>query len=284
MQLQTKEKSSTGFLFFYTFIRRLSIMVPPTMTKGNFYLKSFVLLTVLSFSACKSKYQISQAQRTEYNINGSLPVDSTIIKTYNPYKVQIEAEMNQVIAHSNVLMSKAESDKNPESLLSNFFADAAFNEAKKIDSNIDFAIPTTKGGLRVDIPKGIVTMSNIFETMPFENELIVFTLSGTDTQDLLNFIASNNGEPVAGMKMKIVNKKPVDVLINGKPFDPSKSYRVLTTDYIAGGGDNFQSFKKPIDKKILGLKVRTALLNYVQSMEKQGITINPTLDGRITKS
>lgn len=246
-------------------------------------MKGVVLLTVLSFLACKSNYQIAQAKRTEYNINSSLEVDSTIIKTYTPYKLKMEAEMNQVIAHSNVLMSKVESDKNPESLLSNFFADATFFEAKKIDSNIDFAMPTTKGGLRVDIPKGEVTMSNIFETMPFENELIVFTLSGADVQDLINTIAVNNGEPTSGLKMKIVERKPVNVLINDKAFDPSKTYRVLTTDYIAGGGDNYQSFKKPLDKKILGLKVRTALINYVQSLERDGKRINPTLDGRITK-
>ncbi|MBC7566950.1 MAG: 5'-nucleotidase C-terminal domain-containing protein [Pedobacter sp.] len=254
------------------------------MIKCNSHFTTLILFSVLCLFACKGKYQITQTKRAEYNINNDLPVDSNIIKTYNPYKVQMEAEMNKVIAHSNVLMSKVESDKNPESLLSNFFADATFHEAQKIDNNIDFAIPTSKGGLRMDISKGEVTMSNIFETMPFENELIVFTLSGTDTQNLINFIALNNGEPVSGLRMKIVDKKPVNITIKGKPFDASKSYRILTTDYLAGGGDNFQSFKKPIDKKHLGLKVRTALINYVQNLEKEGKNINPILDGRITKN
>lgn len=254
------------------------------MVKFKYQFTSIIILIILSFVACRSKFQITQARRTEYKINKDLAIDSTIIKAYSPYKVQMEAEMNQVIAHSNVLMSKVQSDKNPESLLSNFFADATFHEASKLDDSIDFAIPTTKGGLRVDIPKGEVTMSNIFETMPFENELIVFTLSGADTQDLLNFIALNNGEPVSGLKMQIQNKKALNVFIKGEMFDPKKTYRILTTDYIAGGGDNFQSFKKPISKKILGLKVRTALINYVQSLEKEGKNINPELDGRITKN
>ena len=282
MWQQHKKRNPTRFLFFYNFIPRFDSLFKP-MIKPVLPFKTLLFIALFGFTACKSNYQLSQSKRTEYNINKDLPVDSTIIKTYNPYKIQMNAEMNQVIAHSSALMSKIESDKNPESLLSNFFADATFGEALKVDSTIDFAIPTTKGGLRVDIPKGAVTLSNIFETMPFENELIVFTLSGADTQDLLNFIALNNGEPVSGLRMKIVEKKPVDIYINGKVFDPNKSYRILTTDYIAGGGDNFQSFKKPIDKKILGLKVRTALINYVQSLEKEGKTINPKLDGRITK-
>ena len=254
------------------------------MIKFKYQFTIIILVIIFSFVACRSQFQITQAKRTEYKINKDLSVDSTIIKAYSPYKVQMEAEMNQVIAHSNVLMSKIESDKNPESLLSNFFADATFHEALKLDDSIDFAIPTTKGGLRVDIPKGDVTLSNIFETMPFENELIVFTLSGADTQDLLDFIALNNGEPVSGLIMKIQDKKAMNVSIKGKVFDPKKQYRILTTDYIAGGGDNFQSFKNPIGKKILGLKVRTALINYVQSLEKEGKNINPKLDGRITKN
>ncbi len=60
--------------------------------------------------------------------------------------------------------------------------------------------------------------------------------------------------------MKIVNQKPVDVMINGKPFDLAKNYYVLTSDYISGGGDGISSFKNPVSRKVLGLKVRDALI------------------------
>jgi 2',3'-cyclic-nucleotide 2'-phosphodiesterase (5'-nucleotidase family) len=253
------------------------------MIKRNCKLQALSIVILSFLFACKSSYQISQTKRQEYPINNDVKIDSSIMKLYNPYKIQMEAEMNQVIAHSDVLMSKVDSDKNPESLLSNFFADATFSEALKIDQHIDFAMPTTKGGLRVDIPKGNVTRSNIFETMPFENELIVFTLTGADTKELLTAIARNNGEPVSGLRLDIIDKKPQNVMINGKAFDPSKTYNVLTTDYISGGGDNFQNFKTPLATKMLGLKVRTALINYVQTLEKNGKTINPKLDGRIIK-
>ncbi|MHA4895689.1 5'-nucleotidase C-terminal domain-containing protein [Pedobacter sp. PWIIR3] len=248
-----------------------------------FKASSFACYLLLA-TGCASSYKIAKASRAEYNINNTLAVDSSIIRTYLPYKAKMEAEMSQVLGHSAVLMSKKENDKNPESLISNFFADASMQQALKIDPAIDFAMPSTKGGIRVDIPAGDITMSNIFETMPFENEFLVFTLSGKDVQGLLDFIAINNGEPVAGLKMTIVNGKPENVWIAGKKFDPAKSYRVMTTDYIAGGGDKFQSFKQPIDKKKLGLKVRDALVNYVKEQEAQGKTINPKLDGRITKN
>ncbi|WP_285058284.1 5'-nucleotidase C-terminal domain-containing protein [Pedobacter ginsengisoli] len=244
---------------------------------------SYLLLAVSLLCACSSGYKLVKSGRTDYSINKEIAADSAIIKTYLPYKAKMDAEMNRVIGQSAILMSKKSSDTLPESLLSNFFADAVIQQALKIDPAIDFAMPSTKGGLRVDLPKGDITVSNIFELMPFENQLIVFTLKGSDVQRLLDFIAASNGQPVAQLKMKISNKKPVDVWINGERFDVLKNYRVLTTDYISGGGDNTQGFENPVDKKMLDLKVRDALLNFVKEAGTAGKVICSKSDGRITK-
>lgn len=250
-----------------------------TFLKGKLLL--WALLVSLGFS-CSSGYQLSKSNRTGYAINGMIAVDSAILKTYLPYKMQLDAEMNKVIGQSAMAMSKKSSDTLPESLLSNFFADAVMEQAIKIDSAIDFAIPSTKGGIRVDLPKGAVTVSNIFELMPFENELVVCTIRGTEARRLLEFIASTNGQPVSGLRMKIKDKKPVDVLINGRTFDADTNYRVLTSDYVSNGGDNTLGFKDPIEKKVLGLKVRDALINYVKENQATGKLITAKLDGRIT--
>lgn len=239
-----------------------------------------VIAVGLLFS-CSSGYKLVKANRAEYVINEDLTADSTIIKAYLPFKEQLDGEMNQVLGYSEVLMTK--SNELPETLLSNFFSDAILQQALKYDPTIDFAMPSTKGGLRVDLPKGAIRLSNLFELMPFENELIAFTLKGNDVQELLNFIAATNGQPVAGLRLKIVDKKPVDVFIKGKPFNHQQTYRVLTSDYVAGGGDNALGFKMPVEKKVLGLKVRDVLINYVKENQAAGRTINPKLDGRITK-
>ncbi|TCC85776.1 5'-nucleotidase C-terminal domain-containing protein [Pedobacter hiemivivus] len=249
------------------------------------YIKSFrnylALSVVLLVASCSSGYQLVKANRAEYPINKDVAVDSTVIKTYLPYKKQLDAEMNQILGYSDALMVK--NNDLPETILGDFFSDAVLQQALKYDPTIDFSMPSTKGGIRVDVPKGEIKLSNIFELMPFENELVAFTLKGTDVQQLLNFIAATNGQPIAGLRLKIVDKKPVDVFINGKAFDSNKTYRVLTSDYIAGGGDNALGFKNPIERKVLGLKVRDALINYVKENQAAGKTINPKLDGRITK-
>lgn len=232
--------------------------------------------------SCSSGYKVVKANRAEYAINKTIAADSAVIKTYLPYKQQLDSEMNQILGYSEVEMVK--SNDLPETVLGNFFSDAVLQQALKYDPTIDFSMPSTKGGIRVDVPKGAIKLSNIFELMPFENELVAFTIKGTDVQELINFIAASNGQPVAGIRLKIVDKKPVDVFIQGKPFDPQRTYRVLTSDYVAGGGDNALGFKNPIEKKVLGLKVRDAIIGYVKEVQAAGKTINTKLDGRITKN
>lgn len=242
----------------------------------------YFLLTTALLSACSTKYALVKSNREEYSINNNLAVDSNVIKMYLPYKSELDKEMNQVIGYTAVALTK--SSKLPESVLGNFFADAVLAQAKKIEPNIDFAIPTTNGGLRNDIAQGEITVSKVFELMPFENETVLFTLKGTDALSVLKFVASSGGQPVAGVKMKIDNKLPTDILINGKAFDVNKDYVVLTSDYIASGGDGTTGFSKPIAQKVLGLKVRNALLQEIKDQRAKGQQINTKLDGRVTKN
>jgi 2',3'-cyclic-nucleotide 2'-phosphodiesterase (5'-nucleotidase family) len=239
-------------------------------------------LGFLTLSACSTSYQVIKTNREEYNINNKVAVDSSIIKTYLPYKVQLDAEMNKVIGYSEVNLTKG--SNLPESVLGNFFADAIMHQAKKIIPHIDFALPTTKGGLRNDIVKGPIIISSIFELMPFENQLVMVELSGADALTVIKYIAATNGQPVARLTMNIKDKLPENIKIDGKPFDVNKTYMVLTSDYIANGGDDSQGFTNPISRKNIGLLVRTALLNEVEEVQQSGRKINAKLDGRITKN
>ena len=54
-----------------------------------------------------------------------------------------------------------------------------------------------------------VLTGNIFELMPFENELIVLKLNGTLVKKIFNFIASKDGAPLAGAKFGIKNNEAV---------------------------------------------------------------------------
>lgn len=240
----------------------------------SFMLGSFFLCS------CSSTYQVVKSNRGAYKVSKEVTIDSAIIRAYQPYKLKLDSQMNEVLGYSeHELTKKLEGG---ESSLGNFFADATLFEARKTNPQIDFTMPSGNGGLRNDLPSGAITLSNVFQLMPFENELVVFELKGSDVQALLDYIARTGGQPIAGLRMRIKANKPVDVLIGSKPFDPSKNYSVLTSDYIAGGADGISSFKNPVSSKVLGLKIRDALIQYVREKNDKGVKISSKLDGRMT--
>jgi 2',3'-cyclic-nucleotide 2'-phosphodiesterase (5'-nucleotidase family) len=110
---------------------------------------------------------------------------------------------------------------------------------------------------------------------------VVLTLSGSKTRGLMNYIAKSNGQPVSGLSMNIINEKPKQVMIGGQEFDSLKTYRIVTTDYLASGGDKMRFFSEPISYQPLNTKLRDAIMNYMRAENNKGNMLNPKTDGRI---
>ena len=70
-----------------------------------------------------------------------------------------------------------------------------------------------------------------------------------------------------------------NLLINGKPVDPAKTYKVATNSYLASGGDGYKPFTNNVDYYDSALMQRDAFIEYVISL---GGTITPEVKGRMT--
>ena len=189
--------------------------------------------------------------------------------------------MNEVLGVSDSALLK----DLPESSLGNFVADAVLNKTNnhyspsdKLPANICLL---NNGGLRAQLPKGKITRGNIFELMPFENGIVVITLSGAKTKLLFELLVEHNGAPFAGAVVTGKAKKMTSLKINGQDFDVSKNYKVVTSDYLAGGGDSYSFFKDPIKVDTLNYKLRDAIIDYLVDETKKGNTIKSRKDGRI---
>ena len=237
---------------------------------------SLVFVPALLLS-CSRHFSVSGNQYKEYAIDQSVGVDSSLVNYYFPYKKQMEREMDRVIGQSDQEITKT---SDPETLMGDFFSDAILTEGLKKDATIQFTL-STKGGLRTSFPKGNITVSKVFELMPFENELVVLKLSGASVQKVIDFIVKSNGQPVAGLRMNIKDKRATDVMIAGKPFDVNQSYNLLTYDYLANGAEGLEFLSEALERKNIDKKVRDALIDYINGLTNAGKTINTQLDGRI---
>lgn len=239
---------------------------------------TFVAFATLTLASCKTTFYPSTANTSLYRIDQSIEADSNIVQYYIPFKAQMEKEMNRQIGYSEKFLSKNRTEG--EFLAGNFFADAILAIGKEFDPEARLSL-ATKGGIRSEIKQGPITIGTIFEMMPFENAITILELSGKDMITLSNFIAKTGGQPIAGCSIVIKDDKPEEFLIQGQPIDLNKTYKLVTYDYLANGGDYIDGIQSPIKRVDTPLRVREALIQYVEGITKQGKNINTELDGRV---
>lgn len=247
----------------------------------RFYL-SFLIVIALLLS-CRHLSPIEKVETKVLAIDSISVIkeDTTALRIIKPFKEKMEAEMNEILGYTEEAMVK---DK-PEGILNNFVADLILSKANDYyipddGQKIDFCI-LNNGGLRTSLPKGSITRGKIFELMPFDNKLIVITLTGEKTLQMFNFIAKAGGVPVSGFSMGIKDTTAVNISLKGKTFDKTKNYKVVTSDYLANGGDKMIFFKDPVKLKNLEVLVRDAIITYVIEENKKGNKLKSELDKRV---
>ncbi len=245
--------------------------------------KFLLSLALIYTIACRPAYNIQKTEQTTYIFSdtSNTIIDSSVYEIILPYKEKLTGEMNTILGESETSLERG----NPESKLGNFVSMACMTESAKIyypkdGRQADFAF-FNNGGLRRPLPAGKITRGDVFELMPFENELVVLTIDGEHVEKIFNFIASKNGAPIDGARFQIKDSKAKNIIIQNIPLDTTKTYKVLTSDYLANGGDSYD-FLKDIPREYVNLKVRDALIQYISIQGKQGKKISVLLDGRIS--
>ncbi|MBO6125035.1 MAG: 5'-nucleotidase C-terminal domain-containing protein [Bacteroidaceae bacterium] len=204
--------------------------------------------------------------------------DSQALAIIAPYKVSVDSVMSPVLGMSRVAMNP----NRPESLLSNWAADVM------VEGSTATGLPAADmglvniGGLRNNMPKGIVRKGDIILISPFENSLVVLEMKGKDLLNLMQNIAAVGGEGVSSSVRLVISKdgKLISATINGEKISHKRTYTVATLDYLAEGNDKMYALKKAKKRHEIGLKTRDVI---IESIIKHRI-IDAKMEGRITIS
>lgn len=243
------------------------------------FLLLFISLILFSFS-CKTIYKVKSENANYLKVDKrqdvikSASMDSMIM----PYKIKLDKIMNEVIGNCDGL-----SIEKPESTLGNWMADALEKNSETfLGKDVSFAI-LNHGGIRIkDISNGEVTLSKMYELMPFENYVSFIDMDGKSVQTLLDRIANYGGWPVSkSLRFNILNNQATNIFIDGKPLDPEAKYTIALPDYIANGGDDC-FFLEPLPKTNTEYLLRDLFISEVKNSKKAGKNIGSAIDGRIT--
>ena len=198
----------------------------------------------------------------------------------NDINSELDSHLNQVIGASSTTLSR-EANEAGESLMGNFLADAYRSML-----GVDFAF---SGLGRADIPAGNITLGDLYQVDPFDRDLIVMTLTGSQIVRLLNEQWSGRGSPqflaVSGLSYTWdangpENERIIDIRdARGRTLDSNLSYRISTSEFFASGGSGFDVFTEGVDRKIR----RSTLDVLVDHTKNLPQPFRVYLDGRIER-
>lgn len=136
------------------------------------------------------------------------------------------------------------------------------------------------GGVRSDLPcRGTppctVTYGDAFTMQPFGNSLVVMTLSGAQFKELLEnqqrqgrtsptFLIPSSGLSYTWVASAPFGQRVRDVLINGRPLDPTAEVRFTVNSFMAEGGDGFTALREGRNRLGGELDI-DALIAYLQT-------------------
>lgn len=249
--------------------------------KLSFIRYSIIAGFIVIAAACSTAPKLKQVESSSIELNTQTASDPEFEKLVKPYKAKMDSIMNDVLVVSEQPLTKGL----PESTLGDFTSDAVLKKTndnyKPSDNKMVDICLLNNGGLRSELPKGSITRGHAFSLMPFENSIVVLTLSGEKTKQLFEYLVENNGAPFAGARVRAKGKKIIEIKINGQDFDVTKTYKVTTSDYLASGGDKYNFFKDAIKTETLNYKLRDAIIDYMIEQNKKGNSLKVAIDGRI---
>ena len=214
-------------------------------------------------------------------MNDSIADDAISESMIAPYRDSLELSMNTILVQNDVPLTRGI----PESTLGNLIADLLLERAliEMPDSVRPLICLINIGGLRVDLPAGPITVGKVFELMPFENELDVVKLSPEKILEMMRYLKDVGGQPVSGVSFSHkAGKNSILTLDDGEEIRADDLIYVVTSDYLAEGGDKMDFFKNPVHRIRTGIKIRDAILDDFRVKGLAGQVLNSDLDGRIS--
>ncbi|MBX7061758.1 MAG: bifunctional metallophosphatase/5'-nucleotidase [Pyrinomonadaceae bacterium] len=212
-----------------------------------------------------------------YLFDDEVEDDPTMVAVINKWKNKLKAITDEKVTTVTAPMTRSYGQS---SAMGNMVADSMLAAYPEYDLAI-----TNSGGLREDIDPGVVTVGKLISVFPFPNTIVQLEIKGRYLREAFEHGAGlTNGvlQVSKGVEMMYVQNRPVGkrlskLNIKGIPLDDNKTYKVLTSNYLADGGDSFFAFGKADSYKATGIDILDAMVKYL----KQFKAYEPVLEGRV---
>ena len=220
----------------------------------------------------------------EVMVPGAWPADPVLTAYIDKARQRSNAALAKPVARLAVSGIKREKHHDRESALGDLVADSMLYAGRSFGGQIALQNP---GGIRQDLETlggNHVTLGQALAVLPFGNTLIAMNLRGAQVVQLLEeqwmggratargFLQVSDGfsyewDAAQPEGHKIV---PGSVKLNGVPLEMDASYRVITNNFLAEGGDGFPTFTKGSGRAPTNIRDIDALTGYLARRDQDG--------------
>lgn len=211
------------------------------------------------------------------SLDTEISIDSKAQNFIQPYKENLEKEMNSVIGETTEAILKTGNGETP---IGNLVADFQKEFAENmLGYPLDISI-INNGGIRNTLPKGNITLGNIYELSPFDNYLQILELNHKDIRELAEFAVSRKILGISGMQITAKDGQILELKVNGKELSTDKKYLLAVNDYLANGGDGMGFLSNIPRKAETDYLLRDILIETIKAKTALGLKIEAKVEGR----
>jgi 5'-nucleotidase len=227
-------------------------------------------------------------------IDASIAEDEDMLSLLTKYQPAIDALMTTIVGATEVALNGTREDiRVRETNLGNLICDAMLWKTQGLGTTLAIQ---NGGGIRASIPKGMITMGQVLEVLPYGNQITVLGLSGKSVwaalENGVSQIEDGAGrfphvggmqftfDPTAEAGSRVTAVEVWDATTAAYvPIDPAVAYQVATNNFIANGGDDFGVFALSSERYETGWLLSDTLAEYLDVFAP----VEPEVEGRITE-
>jgi 5'-nucleotidase / UDP-sugar diphosphatase len=195
--------------------------------------------------------------------------------------------VNAPVAETEIPLTR---DYNNESVMGNIVTDSMLWKANELVEESEDTRPvdiafTNPGGLRANIPEDpdaefpyTITWGDTFNVLPFMNTLVIMDLTGQQIQEILDQSASLDRGilQVSGLSHYWYSNTRTadanyygayDIMVDGEPLVMTQTYRVVTNNFLAGGGDFWTTFLEGENVNNTFFDMQEGFVEYLEMLE-----------------
>ncbi len=193
-------------------------------------------------------------------------IDAFVAEIVKPYQYYFD----EVIGYNERTMKMRLSC---ESEMGDFLCDAVMDRMK---SDIVYFNATSCGR---QFPEGEITRYSLISVMGFNDPLMKTMMTGRQIWQLFELVHEperygNNGNIIfAGLNVKMDHTRPAGHKVvfihdrNGNDLDPNRLYTVITSEYMASGGNDTSKLTRQLNYENTGVLIHDALVEFISQQK-----------------